>query len=541
MVSENEAIYTFKWIADNGPYDESIASAAPEFLGNGEIVTALINLNRKLIEQICSYLEEIMRNAISIIAFISVFMAGPGLAQQQDISSTTQPLLEGTDDVGNPTNNSVVQVNGCTGTLITEDIVLTSGHCITNRDQPAGTPTLNDGCGNWQRFDQFYQLSPPINTQIRFGHDSENILFNAQADKYSLIGCVDIIMLKLTSPVPPSIAIPAVVATRPLPIETLQESNLQIVGWGTSGLEDLWKRDAGSSRGVWSLIGHANLVTGMAQSGGSLFAATEGNRLWMRSADGSNVIWRNIGHANDVVAMTAIEDNLFAATSDNKLWVRNAIANDVNWRHIGHANNVTAMAGINGKIFATTSDNKLWARDPVLSDVAWTNIGHANGIVAMAASNGRLFGATATNNLWSRSPVLADVDWQLVGTADRLRSMAGTDTELFASNRPETGGFPINSMRFRQVGITRLSDYPCDGARQLCVRSANGAQVRPGDSGGALFLLRPGQPRVLIGVTRQTRDGGDKFVATFYSRTSNGIENQNTGIWIERMAGPETP
>ncbi len=482
-----------------------------------------------------------MLRIIPLNVIVAVSMIGSAAAQQSDIGSTSQPLLAGTDDIGNPASNSVVQVGGCTGTLIASDIVLTSGHCIGNREKPENVVAQDDGCGNWQRFDRFYDFKPATNIPIRFGHDSENISYTAQADKYSIIGCVDIIMLKLTSPVPRSVAIPAVVATRPLQSTILEDSDLQIVGWGTSGLEDLWKRVADANGRTWSLIGHANLVTGMAQTGGNLFAATEGNTLWMRPANGRNQKWRKIGHANNVVAMTAHNNNLFAATRDNKLWVRNAIANEVNWRYIGHANNARAMASLNGKLFASTTDNKLWARDPVLSDVSWTHIGHANGIIAMAASNGRLFGATSTNNLWSRSPDLSDVDWQLVGSADRLRAMAGTDTDLFASNRPAEGSFPSNTTRFRQIGTSRFSSYPCDDEKHLCAQSSGGALVRPGDSGGALFLLRPGQPRVLIGVTRQTRSEGGKFVATFYSRTNNGIQNQNTGIWIEQMASPATP
>ena len=485
----------------------------------------------------------------NLIKFILIMICMPyTFYSQDDIGSTTSSLQQGADDVNTSTANSTVKVGSCTGTLITNNIVLTAGHCFDGdiRQVQGSRTAYPHGCSDWESPTQWYPFNNNATVPVRIGNDSNSWEFTYEANAYSLPGCVDIIMLRLTRPVPRSVTLPAIVATQ-FNSRLLTNQQLQMVGWGSSGLEDLWKRNivTGTHTG-WNLIGHANLVTGMAESDGNLFAATEGNSLWMRPASNENVAWQRIGHANNIVAMTAIDDKLFAATANNNLWVRDAVPIDVNWRKIGHANGITGMAGIDGKLYATTSDNRLVVREPILVDAPWANIGHANGIVALAASNGRLYGAQNTNTLWSRPSGHRDMNWRYEGTANEIRAMAANDTDIFASNRSGSG-YPQNSRRFRQIGLATFGGFPCgtgttlERQAQFCANGLDGARILPGDSGGPIYWLRPGLPRVLVGVTRQTNNSGGTFVSTFFNRTTTGVDTMNIGLWISRMANPQTP
>ncbi|QCW99939.1 S1 family peptidase [Aggregatimonas sangjinii] len=470
-------------------------------------------------------------------------------SQEDDIGSTSSELRQGAADVNTPTANATVKVGTCTGTLIANNIVLTSGHCFDEdlRQVQGSRTAYPHGCNDWENPTQWYPFNGGVTIPVRIGNDSENWEATYQANAYSLPGCVDIIMLRLANPVPRSVAIPATVATQ-LTVSSLQDQQLQMVGWGSSGLEDLWKKSTVNTNvnAGWDLIGHANLVTGMAESEGNLFAATEGNTLWMRPASGANVRWQKIGHANNVIAMAALDGKLFAATSDDKLWVRDAVPINVNWQSIGHANGITAMTAIDNELYATTNSNRLVVREPVLEDAPWANIGHANDIIALASSNGRIYGAQATNTMWSRPTGRRDLDWRYEGEANDIRAMAATDTEIFATNRPGDG-FPQNSRRLRQTGLATFGGFLCGTGSaasrraQFCANGIGGARILPGDSGGPIYWLRPGLPRVLIGVTRQTNSVGGTFVATFFNRTATGVDTMNIGRWISRMANPQTP
>ena len=185
----------------------------------------------------------------------------------------------------------------------------------------------------------------------------------------------------------------------------------------------------------WAYLGGANAVTGMAGHGTKLFAATSDNRLWLRDATAFGASWQHIGHANGVTAMAATSTKLFAVTSDGQLWQRDPFHVDINWVHIGHANNVVAMTALGTKLYVVTSDNKLWEREVTGGNINWTHIGHANGVRSMAAMNGQLFVGTADHRLWSRDANAGfNTNWAFIGHAPNVTEMTALNGSLFAVN-----------------------------------------------------------------------------------------------------------
>lgn len=492
---------------------------------------------------------------VSALTFMSTGMAS---AQGEPVGQSAAALAAGSNDVNTPEANAVVRVGACTGTLITPDIVLTAGHCFRGDDyrpRPAGTAAFSPACGDWQRPDQWYSLGLPVS--VYFGNDSNNWALTATASQYSLPVCIDMIMLRLDTPVPRNIAIPARVATDLYPARN-SPVPLQIVGWGVSGLDDLQTRAADTAAGPWGTISHANRVTGMTAMDGMLYAATDGNTLWQRPADQTNTVWERIGHANFLTALAGSGGVLFAATSGNTLWARDATPIELDWQRIGQAPEVTAMAEWNGTLFATTEGNRLLARPARVGPADWGDIGHANMVVAMAAIDGMLYATQTDGNLWTRSVSLVEEDWRFISTRDRddnqsiPRAMAAADGRLFIARQTPADSFPENTLPLRQSGTVRMGSNTCSRnspisrPAEFCVNGTGNGIFQFRDSGAPLFLLRAGQPRMLVGVARQSTplNSGREFqlfVSTAYNRDDRDVGIANIARWITTMAGPTGP
>jgi len=382
---------------------------------------------------------------------------------------------------------------------------------------------------------------------VRFGNDSRGWSFVAQAAQYSVVGCVDVMLLRLTNPVPPTTAIPATVATR----FTLGARKAEAVGWGSINLEELYARAASTSSRGWTLIGHANLVTGMAASDGFLFAATEGNSLWRRPASNVNSDWTRIGGASDVTAMAAFGGMLYAATSRNELWTRQANDDLATWQRIGHANNVVAMAAWNGKLFAATGDNGLWVREAVDREQDWRRIGSARNVLSMTAVSGELFATSREDVLWKRRADETDRDWINVDKALRVRAMTAWGGTLYGAQRRASDDSDTRSpaiIRQRASGLLRGTQdcvglpIPAawTGTPYRCVTLEDGAAIKGGDSGGSIFSADSDDgSRALLGVTQ---GGYGRYVATnFNANSGTAVGSGDVGRWIETMANPARP
>ncbi|MGH1485991.1 MAG: trypsin-like serine protease [Cellvibrionaceae bacterium] len=542
----------------------------------------MLNLTLQKVRQFQSIPIRIITIIFIILIIFCTVISPLALAQGKGIGSSQSLLLSGTTDTSSPITNAVVSVNGCTGTLITNRIVLTAGHCVDGenlRSRQSGQIAFPHNCANsndWQNPDRWYNFNQNRTFQVRFGLDQTNPSNTFTASQYSLPGCVDIIMLLLTQPVPTSVAIPVAVATNASVLDQVRNANLQMVGFGTTGLDDLielsftnlrdWNRTALDSTPPWRVRTHAHGTRGLAIVGDNMFSAGT-NFLWMRPVGVGNIAWQKIGDVPpSIVSMTAVGNTLYAATSDNRLIISSATPTNISWRDIGHANNIAGMTSIGNRLFAATKSNNLWVRNAtVLSDIAWRKIGHANNIADLAYANGMLYGITRQGLLWSRTGSTNDVNWQYIGdmyyrgtwdhdnnnrtdridSVDRPRNIVASNSDIYISIRTTNGrnlnGFyPTNSWPLRQTGVVRFGRYQDEDREHFTINSLAGTRVRPGDSGGPLFWLRPGQSRVLIGVARQTHKSGGRYAATFFNKDPR-VNTNNTGLWIQNMANPAEP
>jgi len=467
--------------------------------------------------------------------------------------------LEGArNDAGTPTANASVKVGNCTGTLINPVLVLMKLRvCIDSPsnlfgDPPSGVSQSDIHCGHWQSPTRWYNTAQAV--PIWFGQDSQNWTYQTQARSASVLACADLILLRLDSPVPASVATPASVITTPSQMPRSLQARFEVAGWGSSGLEDLLTRNIDARLAPpagWDVIGHAHHVNGMTQSGEFLYAATEQNGLWRRRASGDNAAWQPIGSAPSVVAMAASGGRLFAATSGNRLIVREASSRNRPWTYIGGAYRIVGMTALNGQIYAATALNALWTRAATEGVSGWTAIGHANNITGLAAAGGKIYGTTSNGYLWSREPVLSDVPWvQVARPGGRVRALAASRSQLYAASRAfetRTSGTK-NSRRFRQAIGASYANGGC-GIRSpetipgaaLCLDLDRAARVRRGDNGSPVYINRADGRRFLVGVVAHNfiEDPENvRFLSTAHASSRDGrLSSGQIGPWLERMAG----
>ncbi len=159
--------------------------------------------------------------------------------------STANAMSNGAASPNTPENNSVVQIRniyyghrpagGCTGTLISPDVVITAGHCVMGIDAPPDNNgvimehpiSLYDG--NW------HPIPRGGTIEVRFGPNGMDPVEEITARQFrspamtETLGHADIAMIRLDQPVPASIAVPRPINTS---LEDTPPGPLQIVGFG---------------------------------------------------------------------------------------------------------------------------------------------------------------------------------------------------------------------------------------------------------------------------------------------------------------------
>lgn len=203
-------------------------------------------------------------------------------------------------------NRATVRVttNGstCSGTLIASNLVLTARHCFRH-DKPNPAPHQNRGGGyqDWEYANRFYSLDHiyPNGVNVLVGTNSDNPRHRGTARQYSVPGNVDVAILKLTSPVPSSIATPARVKTSlSNPSGTLAGQTFAVFGFGKSsngrfsnimqeGRSNQAAFPCPSNRDGWSL-GDAHRIC-VAGSSGGVRSGDSGGPL--HYTDGNGTRW----------------------------------------------------------------------------------------------------------------------------------------------------------------------------------------------------------------------------------------------------------
>lgn len=139
--------------------------------------------------------------------------------ESPSVGQAEEPLLNAREDTGSSLN-AVVWLGTCTGTLVGERYVLTSGHCNNGPHEPA------EVYGAWY----------PTSVPVTFGRDRTNPTFTARATAYNQAGYEDIILLRLDRRVPPEVALPIAPLTEvpggESPVSWLTSRSFTLSGFG---------------------------------------------------------------------------------------------------------------------------------------------------------------------------------------------------------------------------------------------------------------------------------------------------------------------
>jgi hypothetical protein len=158
----------------------------------------------------------------------------------EHVGRTTAELRFGIDDVDTPEANAVVWLSGCTGTMLTDSIAVTAGHCFAHgagvgTDWDAGLP-----CSDREVPGRWYPIEQEI--EVRVGNDRTNPRFTTRVTDYSIPGCADVFLVRFEQPVPAADATPAKVLVSvgagagARDASALRDGSLVLVGWGRTEL-----------------------------------------------------------------------------------------------------------------------------------------------------------------------------------------------------------------------------------------------------------------------------------------------------------------
>ncbi|MEM8631229.1 MAG: trypsin-like serine protease [Pseudomonadota bacterium] len=174
-----------------------------------------------------------------LMRFLCFVLAASPLAAQE-------PLFRADEDT--PARNAVVNIGNCTGTLISDTVVLTAAHCWPlDRRRPDVAQGVLPCAGLDQQWDLQGAPRPattgwqPVNAaappfMVRIGATTGRTRMATKVTAYALPLCADIALLQVARRVPPTVAVPIPVLTEPPELapgaDPFEGMGLRHAGWG---------------------------------------------------------------------------------------------------------------------------------------------------------------------------------------------------------------------------------------------------------------------------------------------------------------------